>query len=150
MSENQLTIGWIGVGVMGKSMCKHLLKKGYKLLVNTRTPAKAQEVIEAGGVFHTQTEIATHADIIFLMLGYPKDVEEVVLGIDGILKHMKKGASLVDHTTSSPDLAAKIALACKEKGIHCLDAPVSGGDIGAQNGQLVTMCGGEKEAFDQL
>jgi len=141
------TIGWIGTGVMGKSMCKHLLKAGYKLSVYNRTLSKCDDLVQLGAVVQKPIEMAKTCDAVFLMLGYPIDVERMVLGDEGILNHMPKGTFLVDHTTSSPDLAAKIYNAAKLKGVISYDAPVSGGDIGAQNGKLVVMIGGDKEAL---
>ncbi|CAD8100431.1 unnamed protein product [Paramecium primaurelia] len=145
-----MNIGWIGTGVMGVSMCKHILKAGHKLRIYNRTVAKAQPLIEEGAEFVQPKELAENSDIVFLMLGYPKDVEEVVLGENGILNHMKKGTVLVDHTTSSPELAVRIFKEANEKGIDSIDAPVSGGDIGAREGRLVVMCGGEQKALDRI
>ena len=142
----KLQLGWIGTGVMGKSMCKHLLSQGYKLLVNSRTQSKTEDLIKEGAAFASKEEIAEKCDVVFLMLGFPQDVTEVLFD-QGFLVKMKKGSYLVDHTTSSPNLAEKIQLAAQEKGIHAYDAPVSGGDIGARNGQLVTMCGGSEAEF---
>jgi len=97
-------------------------------------------------VFKSPKEIAEESDFLFLMLGYPHDVQDMVLGEEsGILKHMKKGAYLIDHTTSTPNLAAKIAEAAEQFEVKSVDAPVSGGDIGARNGCLVVMCGGREE-----
>lgn len=144
-------IGWIGTGVMGKSMAGHLINKGYKLNVFNRTPEKAQGLIELGATFMTPIEIAKESDIIFLMLGYPQDLENILFKTDGgILGHMQKGAVLVDHTTSSPNLAKTIHQKSAELGVYSIDAPVSGGDIGAKNGQLVVMCGGEQAPFDHV
>jgi len=150
MEKAAIKIGWIGTGVMGKSMCGHLMKKGYKLQIYTRTASKAQDLINEGAEFAEPKVIAQNSDFLFLMLGYPHDVENVVLDEKtGILQHMKEGSVLVDHTTSSPGLALKIYQEALKKGVRSLDAPVSGGDIGARNGTLVTMVGGEKEAVDQ-
>jgi 3-hydroxyisobutyrate dehydrogenase len=123
-------IGWIGTGVMGKSMAGHILRHGYKnLLVYNRTASKAQELLQNGARFLEPRQIAKEADIIFLMLGYPYDVEKMVLDNEvGILKHMKRGSVLVDHTTSSPDLAKTISRVAEEQyGVYSIDAPVSGG-----------------------
>ena len=106
--------------------------------------------IEAGAEFKEIEEIAKEADFLFIMLGYPKDVEEVTIGPNGVIQHMKEGAILVDHTTSSPALAERIHQAGKERGVWCVDAPVSGGDIGARNGQVVSMCGGDQEAMEKV
>ena len=100
-------------------------------------------------MFASIEDIGKQSDIVFMMVGYPKDVEEVVFGENGLSHHMKPGSILIDHTTSSPDLAEWIASELAAKGIGSIDAPVSGGDIGAKNGQVVSMCGGEKEYFDK-
>jgi len=143
-------IGWIGTGVMGKSMCKHLLKSGYQLSVYNRTISKTDELVNLGAKFMEPKEIAQTCDVVFLMLGYPKDVEDMTFNSDyGVLNHMKPGSLLIDHTTSSPDLAEKIYLAAKEKNISSWDAPVSGGDIGAREGRLVVMVGGPQEGFEE-
>ena len=148
--EKSQTIGWIGTGVMGKSMAGHLIKAGYKVLVNNRTKSKADDLVAQGATyFDDPIELAKQADVLFLMLGYPHDVEEMVLGAEkGVLKHMKSGSYLIDHTTSSPGLAEKIATEGAKIGVLSIDAPVSGGDIGARNGALVIMIGGQKEAVD--
>jgi len=145
-----LTVGWIGTGVMGSPMCGHLMdKKGYKTLVYNRTKGKADDVVEKGAEFKEPQEIAKEADFVFLMLGYPHDVEAMTLGPDGVVQHMKEGAVLIDHTTSSPKLAEQIHEEAKKRGVGSIDAPVSGGDIGAKNGQVVAMCGGDQETFDK-
>lgn len=145
------TIGFIGTGVMGKSMAGHLIKAGYKTLVYNRTPERAKELIEQGAVWkETVAEISAEANIIITMVGYPRDVEEIYFGEQGILKHAKPGTYVIDMTTSSPILAQKIYKAAKEKQIHALDAPVSGGDIGARNAQLAIMIGGENSDFEAV
>lgn len=143
-------IGWIGTGVMGKSMCKHLLKAGYSLSVFNRTKSKADELVAAGASFLTPREIAKKCDAVFLMLGYPHDIEDVVFNKDAIINYLKPGSYLIDHTTSSPRLAEKIYNECKSKEIFSLDAPVSGGDIGAREGKLVVMTGGDQQVFDKI
>ncbi|MEW4023345.1 NAD(P)-dependent oxidoreductase [Bacillus sp. YAF8] len=143
------TVGFIGLGVMGNSMASHILEAGYPVLVYTRTKQKAEEILNKGAVWQeTVKDLSEKADIIITMVGYPSDVEEIYLGENGILRHAKEGAFVIDMTTSKPSLAKKIAEKAKEKSIHALDAPVSGGDIGAQNGTLAIMAGGEKEAFE--
>eukprot|EP00347_Sterkiella_histriomuscorum_P010210 403377178 len=150
MEKAAIKIGWIGTGVMGKSMCGHLMKSGYNLSIYTRTASKADDLIQNGAQFKEPKELAQTSDVLFLMLGYPHDVEQVVLDEkNGILQHMKEGAVLIDHTTSSPGLALRIYEAAKQRGVKSIDAPVSGGDIGARNGTLVTMVGGDKEVVDQ-
>jgi len=142
-------IGWIGTGVMGKSMCKHLLKSGHKLFVYNRTTSKTDDLVQLGAKFLEPKEIGKTCDIVFMMLGYPKDVEEIAFNSEyGLIHHMKPGSYLIDHTTSSPDLAEKIFNAAKERNISSWDAPVSGGDIGARDGKLVVMVGGPNEGFE--
>lgn len=144
-------IGWIGTGVMGKSMCKHLLNKGHSLSVFNRTRSKTDELVSLGATYKDFSEIANESDVLFLMLGFPQDVENLAYKQNGgLLSLMRRGTHLVDHTTSSPALAAQLAKDFSKKGIHCVDAPVSGGDIGARNGQLVTMCGGDRHAFQYV
>ncbi|SIR75345.1 NAD(P)-dependent oxidoreductase [Bacillus velezensis] len=143
------TVGFIGLGVMGNSMASHILEAGYPVLVYTRTKQKAEEILNKGAVWQeTVKDLSEKADIIITMVGYPSDVEEIYLGENGILWHAKEGTFVIDMTTSKPSLAKKIAEQAKEKSIHVLDAPVSGGDIGARNGTLAIMAGGEKEAFE--
>ena len=120
-------------------------------MVFNKTASKADELVQAGAQFMAPREIAQQADFIFLMLGYPHDVRNIVLDdAEGILQHMKSGSTLVDHTTSSPELAETIAAKALERGIHSVDAPVSGGDIGARNGVLVTMVGGTEEGVGSV
>ncbi|KUP42843.1 NAD(P)-dependent oxidoreductase [Bacillus velezensis] len=143
------TVGFIGLGVMGNSMATHILEAGYPVLVYTRTKQKAEEILNKGAVWQeTVKDLSEKADIIITMVGYPSDVEDIYLGENGILRHAKEGTFVIDMTTSKPSLAKKIAEKAKEKSIHALDAPVSGGDIGARNGTLAIMVGGEKEAFE--
>lgn len=151
ISSKDTVIGFVGTGVMGRSMAKNLIKAGYRLNVYNRTKASAQELIEIGATWkETVAELAETSQLVISMVGYPKDVEEVYLGEGGLLSHAQEGSYLVDMTTSSPVLAKKLAAEGKKKGIHVLDAPVSGGDIGARDAKLVIMVGGEAEAFDAL
>ncbi len=144
------TVGFIGLGVMGASMASHVLGGGYELIVYNRTKAKADLLLARGAKWaETPAEVAAVSDVVVTIVGYPKDVEEVYLGPNGILA-AKKGGYVVDMTTSSPILAKRIYKEAKAKGISALDAPVSGGDIGARNGQLVIMAGGDRQAFDEL
>jgi 3-hydroxyisobutyrate dehydrogenase len=142
------TIGFIGLGVMGKSMAHHLLKAGYPLLVYTRTKEKANDLIEEGAVWKgTVAELAKESDVVITMVGYPQDVEEIYFGEKGILANAKEGTYVIDMTTSTPTLAKKIYEAAKARNIYALDAPVSGGDIGARQGTLTIMVGGDEEVF---
>lgn len=146
-----MKIGWIGTGVMGRSMCLHLIKAGHEAYIYNRTKEKAADLIEAGAVWcDNPAEVASKADTIFTIVGYPKDVEETILGPDGVLANCSKGKTIVDMTTSKPQLAEKIYAEASAKGVDALDAPVSGGDLGARNASLAIMVGGEKEVFDRV
>lgn len=143
------TVGFIGIGVMGRSMAGHLMDAGYEVIVYTRTKAKADALIQKGASWKPAVkEIAESADAVITMVGYPSDVEEIYLGEDGLVAHAAPGTYLIDMTTSKPQLAKEIELKAKERGIFTLDAPVSGGDIGAQNGTLAIMIGGERSAYE--
>jgi len=149
MIRGNAVIGFIGIGVMGKSMANHILDSGYSLLVYNRTKSKADDLVEKGAIWNdTVAQIAKEADVIITMVGYPKDVEEVYFGDNGIINNAKPGTYLVDMTTSEPSLAKKIYEEAKSKGIYSLDAPVSGGDVGATNASLTIMVGGDKNDFD--
>jgi 3-hydroxyisobutyrate dehydrogenase len=151
MEKQEIKVGWIGTGVMGFSMCKHLISAGYSMMVYNRTMSKAQGLIDLGAVASDPVTIAKSVDFLFLILGHPKDVEEMTISEDkGILKHMKKGAYLIDHTTSSPSLAEKIHSEAKKYGVYSYDAPVTGGDIGARDGKLITLVGGDSESYSSL
>lgn len=141
-------IGFVGTGVMGSSMASHLLEAGYDVFIYTRTKSKAEELLTKGAKWiDTPQALAKKVDVLISMVGYPKDVEELYLGQNGFLENLSAGAVAIDMTTSSPVLAKKIAEAFREKGIGALDAPVSGGDIGAKNGTLAIMVGGAEDAF---
>ncbi|MFM7099086.1 MAG: NAD(P)-dependent oxidoreductase, partial [Gemmataceae bacterium] len=140
-------IGWIGTGVMGRSMCGHLIKAGYHATIYTRSKDKAADLIAAGARWvDSPMAVAQATDVIFAIVGFPKDVREVFLGDKGILAGSKPGNIMVDMTTSEPSLAVEIYNAAKAKGVHSLDAPVSGGDIGAKNAALSIMVGGDTDA----
>ncbi len=144
-----LSIAFIGTGVMGRSMASHLLNAGHSLHVFNRTKDKALSLVQAGATWHDSAgEAASVADVVITMLGFPKDVEETYLGPGGIVERAKKGALLIDMTTSSPILAKRISDAAAQKGLEALDAPVSGGDIGAREARLVIMTGGSPSAFE--
>ncbi|MBC1447914.1 NAD(P)-dependent oxidoreductase [Listeria welshimeri] len=141
-------IGFVGTGVMGSSMVSHLLEAGYDVFIYTRTKSKAEELLTKGAKWiDTPQALAKKVDVLISMVGYPKDVEELYLGQNGFLENLSAGAVAIDMTTSSPVLAKKIAEAFREKGIGALDAPVSGGDIGAKNGTLAIMVGGAEDVF---
>jgi 3-hydroxyisobutyrate dehydrogenase-like beta-hydroxyacid dehydrogenase len=145
-------VAFLGLGVMGYPMAGHLLKKGgHDVIVFNRTAAKAQQWAKEHGGKHAATprEAAKDCDFVMMCVGNDDDVRSVVYGDDGALAGMKKGAILVDHTTASAVLARELHGKCKEKGIGFVDAPVSGGQAGAQNGQLGIMCGGEQADFDR-
>lgn len=145
------TIGWIGTGVMGKSMCNRILNAGYQVNVFNRTKSKADHLIESGAAWCSSPgEIAEKSDIIFSIVGYPDDVESVILGDGGVLENANPGSVIVDMTTSTPTLAEKIYNLAKNKGVESLDAPVSGGDIGAKEGTLAIMSGGDQAVFDRV
>ena len=144
-------IGWIGTGVMGRSMCSHLLKAGYKTSVFNRSAEKLNDLVNLGAVAcSSPSELASKSDVVFSMVGYPSDVEEVLLGEQGALAGLSPGGILVDMTTSRPGLAVRIAAEALAKGVIALDAPVSGGDIGAREARLSIMVGGDQGAFDAL
>lgn len=151
LSAENTTVGFIGIGVMGKSMARNIMGGGYPMHIYTRTREKAQELVAEGAVWEENVaSLAAKCDVVFTIVGYPADVEEVYLGEQGILAHIKQGGYVVDMTTSRPDLAARIAEVAAGKGIHALDAPVSGGDIGARDARLSIMVGGEKEVFEAI
>jgi len=142
-------IAWIGTGVMGASMCGHLLDAGHPVTLFTRTQAKAQPLIDRGAVWAaTPREAAATADVVLTMVGFPADVREVYFGADGVLAGAKSGAMLIDMTSTSPTLAKEIDQAARAKGLSSLDAPVSGGDVGARNATLSIMVGGDAAAFE--
>lgn len=143
-------IGWIGTGVMGHSMCEHILKAGYEVAVNNRTRQRAVELEKSGAIWCDEpAEVAARSQIIFSIVGYPSDVEQVFLGNEGLIANASTGSLLVDMTTSQPSLAKRIYSSAKEKGCSALDAPVSGGDVGARGGSLAIMVGGEEADFNR-
>ena len=144
-------VAWIGTGVMGRAMCGHLLDAGHRLRVYSRTRARAEELLERGAEWRSSPrDAAADAEIVCVMVGMPDDVREVVLGPQGALDAMASGTHLVDLTTSSPDLAVEIADAARARGVVAVDAPVSGGDVGARRGKLVVMAGGDAGAVDAV
>lgn len=144
-------IGWIGSGVMGQSMCGHLIAKGFAATVYSRTKAKADALIGKGASWaDSPKKVAEQSDVVFAIVGFPRDVREVMLGSDGALLGAKAGSILVDMTTSEPSLAREIYDAAQQKEVHSVDAPVSGGDIGAKEARLSIMVGGDKDVVDAL
>jgi len=144
-------IGWIGTGVMGASMCGHLMSAGFRATVFNRTRSKAKPLLDRGAAWgETPKTVAEQADVVFTMVAYPSDVREVILGPEGVLAGCKAGAVIVDMTTSEPSLAVEIAEAARERGVESIDAPVSGGDIGAREARLSIMVGGERSVVDAL
>jgi len=144
-------IGWIGTGVMGSSMCGHLMNAGFAATVYSRTRQKAEALVAKGAAWAASPkEVAENSDIIFSIVGFPADVREVLLGKDGALAGARSGCVLVDMTTSQPSLAVEIYDAAKAKNVHSIDAPVSGGDIGARNAALSIMIGGDADVVTAL
>lgn len=141
-------IGWIGTGVMGASMCGHLLEAGYPMTVFNRTPKKCEKLVAAGASpAESLRAVAEQSDVIFAIVGYPQDVREVFLSEQGVANRCQPGSILIDMTTSDPSLATEIDDVANQRGLYALDAPVSGGDIGAQNAALSIMVGGDEEVF---
>ena len=144
-------LGWIGTGVMGRSMAGHLLEAGFAVTLFTRSRAKAEDLLARGARWaDSPAAVARASDVVFVMVGNPDDVRACVLGPDGVLSTLRPGGILVDHTTSSPELAREIDAAACERGVWSLDAPVSGGDKGAREGTLTVMVGGDATALDSL
>ncbi|NHN32511.1 NAD(P)-dependent oxidoreductase [Paenibacillus agricola] len=141
-------IGFIGVGIMGKSMVRNLIKNGFNVSVYTRTKSKILDVIDEGAIWCDSIKSCVeNKDAVITIVGYPKDVDEVYFGSDGIIENVKRGAYVIDMTTTSPVQSKKIYAEAKQRGIFTLDAPVSGGDAGAKAGTLSIMVGGDEEAF---
>ena len=151
ISPEETKIGWIGTGVMGASMCGHLLDAGFSATVYSRTKNKAQQLLDRGAVWaDSPLEVARNSNVIFSIVGFPHDVRSVLLGNDGALAGAGAGSILVDMTTSEPSLAIEVYEAAKAKGVFSVDAPVSGGDIGARNGTLSIMIGGDNNIVEAL
>jgi 3-hydroxyisobutyrate dehydrogenase len=151
MKKKKPQIGWIGTGVMGRSICGHVLDAGYPVTVYTRTKKKAEPLLEKGAEWADDAfSAAGGADFVFSIVGYPADVEAVYLSSCGVFEGMPAGGFVCDMTTSSPGLAKRIHEEAKSRGIGALDAPVSGGDVGAQKGTLSIMVGGDRDAFKRV
>ena len=146
-----MKLGWIGTGVMGSRMAGHLQKAGYELYVYNRTGSKADLLMEKGAIWcSSPAEVSRNTDIVFAMVGFPTDVRETFLGKEGVLHNGAKCRIIVDMTTSEPELAVEIAKVADGINIKSLDAPVSGGDIGAENGTLAIMVGGDQGTFNEV
>ena len=144
-------IGWIGVGVMGGSMCSHLLEAGYQVTVTSRTRSKAEPLMQKGAQWQdTATKVAAASDVVFSMTGFPHETREALLGELGALSGLGPGTVLVDMATGPPSLAVEVAAAAAKKQVAAVDAPVSGGDIGARQGTLSIMAGGDAEVVESL
>lgn len=151
ISHSTTTLGWIGTGVMGLSMCGHLLGKGYPVIVHNRTKGKAQALLDKGARWADSPKaVAARAQVIFTMVGYPRDVRDVYFGDDGVLAGVKSGSVVIDMTTTEPSLSKEIYAAAKAKGVDAIDAPVSGGDVGARNATLSIMVGGDAGAVKRV
>ncbi|MEZ4417280.1 MAG: NAD(P)-dependent oxidoreductase [Gemmatimonadota bacterium] len=144
-------IGWIGLGVMGRSMCGHLMERGFEATVFTRTRSTADGLLARGAHWAASPkEVAARSDVVFSIVGFPRDVREVMLGEEGVLAGCRAGSVVVDMTTSDPSLAVELYEAARARGVSSVDAPVSGGDIGAREGRLSIMIGGDADVVDAL
>jgi 3-hydroxyisobutyrate dehydrogenase len=151
VASGKTRLGWIGTGVMGTSMCSHLIRRGFAMTVYNRTRDKAQSLIALGaGWADGPKQVAKSSDIVFSIVGFPADVRAVMLGPDGALAGSRPGMILVDMTTSDPSLAVEIAQAAAARGVWSIDAPVSGGDVGAKEARLSIMIGGDRQAVEVL
>lgn len=148
-ADDKPRVGWVGTGVMGAPMCGHLLARGYPVTVHTRNKAKAQALVDGGATWASTPDAAgRQADVVFTIVGFPRDVREVYFGEHGLLAAARPGQTLVDMTTNEPTLAREISDAARASGAAALDAPVSGGDVGARNATLSIMVGGDRAVFD--
>ncbi len=151
INPNETKIGWIGTGVMGSSMCGHLIDAGFSATVFSRTQSKAQPLRDKGAQWASSPQaVAEQSDVIFSIVGFPQDVRQVMLGSDGALAGCKEGNVLVDMTTSEPSLAVEVHEAAKQRGVASVDAPVSGGDVGAKEARLSIMIGGDEAIVSAL
>jgi 3-hydroxyisobutyrate dehydrogenase len=150
-TPGETRIGWIGTGVMGAAMCGHLIEKGFSATVYNRTQAKAVPLLDRGAVWaNSPAEVAARSDVVFTIVGFPHDVRGVVLGADGVVEACAPGSIIVDMTTSQPSLAVEIAQRARQRGAASIDAPVSGGDVGAREARLSIMVGGDAEAVQAV
>jgi 3-hydroxyisobutyrate dehydrogenase len=147
----KLPIGWIGTGVMGNAMCGHLLDAGHQLSIFNRSRSKAENLIARGAHWCPSARtVAQNSEVVFSMVGFPADVEATLLGDQGVLAGAKANTIVIDMTTSSPDLACRVYADAKKRGVSALDAPVSGGDVGAREATLAIMVGGDRECYEQI
>ena len=151
VTPSQTRIGWIGTGVMGSSMCGHVLRAGYRVTLHSRTKTKAKPLLDLGATWaENSLDVAAHSDILFTMVGFPQDVRTVYFGETGILAGARAGMTLIDMTTTDPALSREIAERATAKGLSAIDAPVSGGDVGARNAALSIMVGGDKKSVQAV
>ena len=151
VNPSQTKIGWIGTGVMGRWMCQHVMDLGYTATIFTRTKSKADPLLKAGATWaDSPAEVAENSDIIFTIVGFPEDVRHVYLGENGILTTAKSGSIIVDMTTTEPSLAIEVYQTAQAQGVSSIDAPVSGGDVGAREARLAIMIGGDQKAVDAI
>jgi len=151
VSPSQIKIGWVGTGVMGRWMCQHVMDLGYNATVFTRTKSKADPLLELGATWaNSPAEVAANSDIVFTIVGFPEDVRQVYLGESGILTAAKSGSIVVDMTTTEPSLAIEIHQVAQAQDVSSIDAPVSGGDVGAREARLAIMIGGDQETVDAI
>ncbi|HIM12744.1 TPA: NAD(P)-dependent oxidoreductase [Candidatus Poribacteria bacterium] len=151
VNPSQTKIGWVGTGVMGRWMCQHVMDLGYTAMIFTRTKSKADPLLKAGATWaDSPAEVAENSDIIFTIVGFPEDVRHVHLGENGILTTAKSGSIIVDMTTTEPSLAIEVYQTAQAQGISSIDAPVSGGDVGAREARLAIMIGGDQKAVDAI
>ncbi|MCB2215622.1 MAG: NAD(P)-dependent oxidoreductase [Desulfobulbaceae bacterium] len=147
----KMKLGWIGTGVMGNAICGHLIDAGHQLNVYNRTKNKADNLVSKGAEWcSSPREVARNSDIVFSIVGFPPDVESVLLGENGVLAGARPGMVMVDMTTSSPELARTVSEAAAKRSVTALDAPVSGGDVGAREATLAIMVGGERDVFERV
>jgi 3-hydroxyisobutyrate dehydrogenase len=151
LNPEEIIIGMIGTGIMGKSMAGHFMNAGYKVHVYNRTKEKAEDLVKKGAFWEeSPLSLAQNCNVIITMVGFPRDVEEIYLGESGLLQHAKPNSFLIDMTTSSPELAKRLYNEGLKRQLHLLDAPVSGGDVGAKEARLAIMVGGGNDAYDTI
>ncbi len=151
VTPEKTRLGWIGTGVMGSSMCGHLLDRGFQVTVFNRTRTKAEPLLEHGAAWaDSPRQVAEQSDVVFSIVGFPEDVRQVILGPEGVLQGSRPGMIIVDMTTSRPALAVEIAAAAAAQSVTSIDAPVSGGDVGARTAKLSIMIGGDRAAVEAL